>query len=293
MRFKLLTAEQYAHRLRLLIAESGTLHRRVRQLSDGKVVIGWGYGFVRNNNEAIWREAGIDLTTEGWAQLRAVDQAPSRERQALAQALDKVLTEAEANRLLVAATRDHEVHANRLQMPRSDERLAIVSLTFGRGTQALTASHPLMEAISRGDRAQAWFQLRYNCWGNASDLEAGLRKRRLVESLVFGLYDDPAQVTLEEARHVRQVIEQHRDDINRVEQRFGQTLAGHEGQRDLIAQANRDYPGIVSTWGEVPTIRDALAPALRTLETAGAPLENPQVCAKGAANTPMQGALVA
>ena len=39
MRYKLLTAEQYAHRLRLLIAESGTLHRRVRRLNDGRVVV--------------------------------------------------------------------------------------------------------------------------------------------------------------------------------------------------------------------------------------------------------------
>ena len=293
MRYKLLTAEQYAHRLRLLIAESGTLHRRVRRLNYGRVVIGWGYGFHRANNEQIWRDAGIDLTTQGWEQVRAIDAATPAERPAVALALDKVLTEAEANRLLVAATRDHEVHANRLDMPRSDEKLAIVSLTFGRGTQALTAHHPLLEAVARGDRAEAWFQLRYNCWGNASDLEAGLRKRRLVESLVFGLYDDATQVPLEEARHVQQVIERHRDDINRIEQRFGQTLAGIEGQRDLIAQANRDYPGIVSTWGEVPTIREAMGPALRVLHAHGEPLHGQRPPAEPAANGQLPGTLVA
>lgn len=294
MRHKLLTAEQYAHRLRLLIAESGTLHRRARRLSDGKVVIGWGYSFLRNNNETIWREAGIDLTADGWAQLRAIDASTMTvDRLTLALSLEKVLTEAEANRLLVAATRDHEVHANRLQLPRCDERLALVSLTYGRGTQALTAQHPLMEALARGDRAEAWFQLRYNCWGNASDLEAGLRKRRLVESQVLGLYDDPHHVGIEEARHVQQVIERHRDDINRIEQRFGQTLGGHEGQRDLIAQANRDYPGIVSTWGEVPTIREALAPAQRVLHASAEPLPGERPTPERAANSGFEKSLVA
>ncbi len=272
MRYKLLTAEQYARRLRLLIAESGVLHRRVQRVG-GRAVIGWGYSFLRNNNTGIWRDAGIDLTAEGWACLRRIDEAPAGERVARALAFDKVLTEAEANRLLVASSREHEVHANRFDMPRSDERLAMVSLTFSRGTQTLTGEHPLMAALAACDRAEAWFQLRYNCWGNAADLEAGLRKRRLMEATVFGLYDDPAHVGIDEARHVFDMVERHRNDINQVEQRFGQTLAGVEGQRDLIAQANRDYPGIVSTWGEVPTIREALAPAQAALRAAGLPLD--------------------
>lgn len=271
MRYKLLTAEQYARRLRLLIAESGVLHRRVQGIG-GRAVIGWGYSFLRNNNSAIWRDAGIDLTAEGWASLRRIDEAPAGERVAHALAFDKVLTEAEANRLLVASSRDHEVHANRFELPCSDERLAMVSLTFSRGTQTLTEEHPLMDALAAGDRVEAWFQLRYNCWGKATDLESGLRKRRLMEATVFGLYDDHAHIGIDEARRVCQMAERHRNEINLVEQRFGQTLAGVEGQRDLIAQANRDYPGIVSTWGEVPTIREALAPAQAVLQAAGLPL---------------------
>jgi len=268
MRYKLLTAEQYARRLRLLIAESGVLHRRVQGVG-GRAVIGWGYSFLRNNNSAIWRDAGIDLTAEGWARLRHIDEAPAGERMLQALAFDKVLTEAEANRLLVASSREHEFHANRFELPYSDERLALVSLTFSRGTQTLTEAHPLMAALAAGNRAKAWYQMRYNCWGNAADLEAGLRKRRLMESTVFGLYDDPSQVDLDEAHQVGEMVERHRADINQVEQRFGQTLAGVEGQRDLIAQANRDYPGIVSTWGEVPTIREALVPAHNVLKAVG------------------------
>lgn len=270
MRYKLLTAEQYAHRLRLLIAESGVLHRRV-QRSGSRALIGWGYSFMRNNNVAIWRDADIDLTSEGWAHLSRIDQAPSTDRIELALAFEKVLTEAEANRLLVASTRDHEIHANRFDMPRCDERLAIVSLTYSRATQTLTEDHPLMAALAEGDRAEAWFQLRYNCWGKAIELEAGLRKRRLMEATVFGLYDNPSDVGLEEARHVQAMVERHRVEINQVEQRFGETLAGIEGQRNLIAQANRDYPGIVSVWGEIPTIREALAPAHRALQSGNGP----------------------
>jgi GH24 family phage-related lysozyme (muramidase) len=282
MRYRLLTAEQYARRLRLLLAGSGVLHRRV-QSAGGRALIGWGYSLLRGNNTAIWRDAGIDLTAEGWACLRRIDEAAPGERLALALTFDKVLTEAEANRLLVAATREHEVHANRLGLPRCDERLAIVSLTFSRGTLTLTESHPLMVALAEGDRPEAWFQLRYNCWGKAADLEAGLRKRRLMEATVFGLYDDPANVSVDEARRVLDMVERHRHVINQVEQRFGQTLAGIEAQRNLVAQANRDYPGIVSTWGEVPTIREALAPAYQALHAAGQPLDG-QAPASPAAN---------
>lgn len=286
MQYQLLTAEQYARRLRLLIAESGVLHRRV-QRAGGRAVIGWGYSFLRPNNAAIWRDASIDLTAEARACLHRIDEAPAAERAALAQGLDKALTETEANRLLVASSREHEVHAARLGMPRSDERLALVSLTFSRGTQTLADDHPLMAALAAGDRAEAWFQWRYNCWGHAADLEAGLRKRRLMEAAVFGLYDDPAHVGVDEARRVCGMVERHSGEINQVEQRFGQTLAGIEGQRDLIVQANRDYPGIVSTWGEVPTIREALAPAHAALRAAGLPL-NGAVPPLPAANDALQ-----
>src|SRR3546814_8721147 len=79
-------------------------------------------------------------------------------------------------------------------MPLSDERVALVSVTYNRGVVAIMGNgrnvpeHPIMDAIRDGDRAEAWYQMRYNCWGSNSDYEGGLRKRRYAESEVFDPY---------------------------------------------------------------------------------------------------------
>jgi GH24 family phage-related lysozyme (muramidase) len=261
MRYHSLDEATYAAHLRLLIAATESLHEQAQDVGDGKATIGWGYTFNRNNNEAIWRASGISLTDDEWRQIRAIDAAGSDARKTeLGLQFGRTMTEAEADQLLVASARQYEVHADALGMPLSHEKLAITSVTYNRGVGAMQGA-PVLAAIESGHRAEAWYQLRYNCWGSNTGAEAGLRKRRIAEAQVFGLYDDPQNVTPEEARQTFQMATLHRQHIQAVERRFGETLTGEAGDRDLLALANRDYPDVTAEFGEAQTIRASLAPA--------------------------------
>ncbi|WP_347484321.1 hypothetical protein ABFV80_002065 [Vandammella animalimorsus] len=271
IQYREISEEEYARRLRMVISSSEGLHARAQNVGDNKATIGWGYTFNRNNNEQIWRDSGISLTEAEWTMLRNIDRAADSEKTSLGLRFSRVLNEAEADKLLRATIeKGYSAPANLLNMPLSDERIAMISLAYNRGPERLlgsetTPEHPVMDAIRRGDRAEAWFQMRYNCWGNKSDSEAGLRKRRFAEAEVFGLYNDKEQITPDEARSVYRMLQLHRDEIERVEARFGESLDGSNGRRNMIQQANRDYPMIVREYGRVSTISESLAPARTVL----------------------------
>lgn len=272
MDYRELTEQQYNERLRIAIAGSEGLHARAQDVGDGRATIGWGYTFNRGNNTEIWRESGIALNQDQWRQLAAIDAAPAGDRTRLGLAFNRTLTEGESDQLLRASMREYEGPATSLNMPLSDERVALVSLTYNRGVGALSGNaarnipeHPIMDAIRDGDRAEAWFQMRYNCWGSRDDMEGGLRKRRYAEAQAFGLYDDPNNVTVDEARGVYRMFGLHRDEIDRVERNFGVTVEGERAATNRIAQANRDYPDMVAQYGQVQTIADALGPARTVL----------------------------
>jgi len=272
MDYRELTEQQYNERLRTAIVGSEGLHARAQDVGDGRATIGWGYTFNRGNNAEIWRASGITLDQAQWRQLEAIDAAPAADRTRLGLAFNRTLTEGESDQLLRASMREYEGPAASLNMPLSDERVALVSLTYNRGVGAIAGNaarnvpeHPIMEAIRDGDRAEAWFQMRYNCWGSREDMEGGLRKRRYAEAQAFGLYDDPNNVTVDEARSVFRTFQLHRDEIDRVERNFGVTVDGERAATNRIAQANRDYPDMVAQYGQVQTIADALAPARTVL----------------------------
>jgi len=260
MNFVNMDRDSYAAHLQLTIAETESLHARAQDVGDGMATIGWGYTFNRNDNHAIWQASGIALTNAQWQEIRAMDAASTQVKTGLGLAFGRELSAAEANQLLVASADTYATHADALGMPDSRERLAVLSVTYNRGVGAMQG-HALLDAIDIGDRAEAWYQLRYNCWGSNTQYEAGLRKRRLVEAQVLGLYDDPADVAPDEARSVFRMVTQHRDAIQAVERRYGETLDGQAGLRDLRAMANRDYPGVTGAFGLVPTLRASLEPA--------------------------------
>ncbi|MBD9437123.1 hemolysin [Pseudoxanthomonas sp. PXM03] len=263
---------EYDRKLRMVIVGSEGLHPHAQDIGDNRATIGWGYTFNRNNNVAIWRESGIELTQQQWRTLAAIDAASVGDRTRVGLTFTRQLNAAESDQLLRASMAEYEGPANRLQMPLSDERIALVSLAYNRGVGMLSGipgsgvpEHAIMGAVRDGDRAEAWFQMRYNCWGSNSEAEAGLRKRRFAEAQVFGLYDDPGNVTPGEARNVYRMYQLHRDEIDRVERGFGVTVDGEAARRDRIAQANRDYPALVDEYGSVPNIADALGPARTAL----------------------------
>lgn len=260
MEFRELTQEEYDYRLRSVIVGAEGLHAHVQDVGDRRATVGWGYTLNRNNNAEIWAQAGIALTPLQQAVLERVDHAPAASKTAIALTLDRVLDEAEADRLFRASVQEYEAPAATAGMPLSDERVAIVSVTYNRGVGALR-NHPIMDAVEDGDRAQAWYQLRYNCWGSRADMEGGLRKRRFAEAEVFGLYDDRQDVSVPEAVNVYRIYREHFADIDRAERGFGVTVAGEHARPNRIAQANRDYASIVETYGEVRTIEASLEPA--------------------------------
>ena len=281
MEYRALDQAEYDRKLRMVIVGAEGLHADVQNVGDGRATIGWGYTLNRNNNTAIWRDAGIDLTQEQWRTLAAVGAAPRDDKTRVGLTFSRQLDGAESDRLLRASMAEYEAPANGLQMPLSDERVAVVSLAYNRGAgmlngiaQSNVPEHPVMDAIRDSNRAEAWFQVRYNCWGSdpldaqypsAESNEGGLRKRRFAEAEVFGLYDDPANVTSDEARGVYRMFQLHRDEINRVERDFGVTVEGEIAGRNRLAQANRDYPGLVTEYGRVDTIAEALGPARTVL----------------------------
>ena len=94
-----------------------------------------------------------------------------KEKTRIGLTFDRRIDEGESDRLLRASLAKYEAPANHLNMPLSDERVALVSLAYNRGVENLVGmpqnnvpEHPEMEAIRNGDRAEAWFQMRYNCW---------------------------------------------------------------------------------------------------------------------------------
>lgn len=274
MQYRRLTDEQYFDRIRTVVVGAESLHAHAQNAGgDGMATIGYGYTFNRNNNVGIWRESGIELDRSQWTALTAIDAAPDAAKTRLGLAFTRVLNAGEADRLLRASIREYESPADRLELPLSEERMAIVSLAYNRGVAALQGNvrtgvpeHPVMNAIREGDRPEAWFQVRYNCWGSAEErFEGGLRKRRFAEATVFGLYDDPSNVSLDEAESVLRMHGLHRTEIDRVEGAFGTPLIGDGPGRNRIEEANRDYPGLTRQYGDVPTIAQALMPAHGTL----------------------------
>ncbi len=277
MEYRELTRTEYERKLRLVIVGAEGLHSHVQDVGDNRATIGWGYTLNRSNNVDIWRDAGIALTDAQWQMLARIDDAPREDRTRLGLGFTRQLNEAESDSLLRASMTEYEVPAVRLDMPLSEERVALVSLAYNRGANSLVGipannipEHPVMDAIRNGDRAEAWYQIRYNCWGSdrleqqyphPQSNEGGLRKRRYAEAQVFGLYNDPENVTLEEARSVYRTLQLHRDEIDRVERQFGVTLDSIQATRNRVAQANRDYPELTAEYGSVPSIVDALSPA--------------------------------
>jgi len=155
MDFRELEQAEYDRRLRSVIVGTEGLHANVQDVGDNRATIGWGYTLNRNNNVEIWERSGIELTDAQRDTLARVDAAPVAQRTAIGLTFDKVLTEAESDRLFSASVREYEGPAINAGVPLSDERVALVSVTYNRGIGAVR-DHPVVDAISDGDRAEAW-----------------------------------------------------------------------------------------------------------------------------------------
>jgi len=122
------------------------------------------------------------------------------------------------------------------QIPDSTERAALLSLTYNgligfsynNGTYK-PLSPALRNAILTGDRAEAWYQIRYESNGGASP--PGIAKRRYEESQIFGLFSNPSDPSRSDAVQAYQMLEAHRATMAHYDSQFG-------GE---IGAANTDY----------------------------------------------------
>ena len=150
--------------------------------------------------------------------------------------------------------------------PYSAERIALFSIAYntknGNGLGKL-----LKDAVASGNRAEAWFEIRFNTNPTSSD-QNGIARHRCYESQTFGLYDQGAAPTAEDARQVYAMLARHRGEILAYEAAFGtppDSPTNQVGQL-RIAAANNDY-ALTGSGNEVQTLWLALEPARNAFVT--------------------------
>jgi hypothetical protein len=82
----------------------------------------------------------------------------------------------------------------------SKERAALISMAYQGSIRSIRSK--LQQAmVTDNNRAEAWYLIRYKAIGNHYGAQdgGGHAKRHYYESQVFGLYNDPANVTLTES----------------------------------------------------------------------------------------------
>ena len=133
----------------------------------------------------------------------------------------------------------------------SDEMLTLVSLAYN-GYLGSKKSPNLHDAILSGNRAKAWYELRYGTPGNN-------KARYFAQAAIFGLYDNPASTTLDEAFSVYRMYTKNRDGIFDYEAQYGVNPNGSAGSEDnYITEANKDLKVAGITTIAATTIGDAL-----------------------------------
>lgn len=174
----------------------------------------------------------------------------------------RTLSASEAGLLLVAPLPLYEGPENALGMPASYERAAFVSITYNRGMGAVAdRMQPFYSAIRAGNRAEAWFQIRYKSLGDADPkFVYGIAKRRYVESQLFGLYDVPGSPTSStDAKSIYAMLTKHRQEILLYESKYGVPPDVTSAIRNTIALANSDPRFSAPTTTQ--KLVDALTPA--------------------------------
>lgn len=144
----------------------------------------------------------------------------------------------------VVSTYENRVTNWLTSIPESQERAALVSLSYNGGL-----GRGLRTAILNNNRAEAWYEIRYRTNGGRSE-SAGIAKRRYYESAVFGLFNNSGNVGEEEAKNAYRTYTRHFDRIKDYERQY----------ETQINNANRDYQTSI-----VRTLRDEFSPAYRVL----------------------------
>lgn len=147
----------------------------------------------------------------------------------------------------------------------SNERAALIDMWYqlpgakGHGGYFINSAGnytQLSLALQSGNRAEAWFQIRYGSADHGNN-GPGVVARRYVDSQLFGLYASPDAPTEAEAIQAYQMLTYHRADIISYEQQFGSNPYGSDPYGipagSQIAAANQDY-SLNGTSNQVQTL---------------------------------------
>ncbi|MDA8338467.1 MAG: hypothetical protein M0Z70_04110 [Nitrospiraceae bacterium] len=165
-------------------------------------------------------------------------------------------------------------------VPRGNERIALLSLVynnvigFSDSAQTKPKSPKLLDALKNGNRAEAWFEIRYNSNKPGTGLEDGIAKRRYYESQLFGLYNNPQSVDAEEAKQTYSMLQLHRDKIYSYEAKYGTNPNGgspddnspDSNASSRIKTANADY-NLTDDAAKVQTLTQILESAKNAMLT--------------------------
>jgi len=159
------------------------------------------------------------------------------------------------------------VDADRNLPHNSKEYMAVMSVFYnGEYNNIPQTNSSLIRAILNDNRAEAWYEIRYNT--NGGDNRNGIAKRRYYEAELFGLYGDLSQITnadalaaaqLEEAKSAYRMLDLHRARILQYEGDFGVNPDGTPATNNMISRANDDYN--LTGQAEVDSIEQAFATA--------------------------------
>lgn len=148
----------------------------------------------------------------------------------------------------------------------SNERVALMDLYYqdpggnGKSGYFLNADNTLTnlsQALQSGNRAEAWFEIRYRS-ADGGKQGLGLVARRYVDGQLFGLYANPSAPTETEALQAYQMLTANRSTIINYELQFGSDPygAGALTPSGEIASANQTYLRL-SGPNEVQTLAQA------------------------------------
>jgi Ca2+-binding RTX toxin-like protein/GH24 family phage-related lysozyme (muramidase)/pantothenate kinase len=139
-------------------------------------------------------------------------------------------------------------------IPQSREKAALVSIAYG-GTRPLGGQGKLWNAINSGDRAKAWFEIRYNTNGG----DHLLAKRRYLESQMFGLYSNQATMTPEQ-------IDKEDKDVYRMYVANKPAIENYDNTNARYMQLAIGEAGAAGVGQMYVTISDALQQAANYLK---------------------------
>lgn len=204
MNYNIISQDKYAAALVDLMGGVEGFVNHIYDANDHTATIGYGYNITaQRNNVALFDEAGIVLTPAQRAALSHIDAMP-RSADAYSYAYANLsslrLTKSDASNLLMAFV-NHRVAPSLAGLNIPDycmERVSLTAYVYNRGH----LPEELRAYLSAGDRAGAWFFIRYDSQTLKHSNQNGIAKGRFQESQVFSLYDNPSSVSPDEAQHV-------------------------------------------------------------------------------------------